>query len=475
MLSRYLGDKHFWKTAAKLGLPIALQNLLTSSFVLVDTLMVGQLGDMPLSAVGMAGQFSWFMNMILFGICSGASVFISQYWGAKDIKGIRRTYGIALISALLVSALFTAAASVFPEGVIKIFNREAGVVESGAIYLSIACWSYIPIALNNVLCITLRSTEKVKLPMYISLFTTVLNAAADYGLIFGKFGLPEMGIAGAAWATVFSAWAGPVLTLIVSAFQKNMLIAPLKDIFGFTRTSIREYYDKAAPVIINETFWGLGSLLFSVMFANLGYQNYAALTIFRTFENISFVFFIGLCNACCIMTGKAVGAGKIEDAVTNAKRFNYVITLLSVAVGGIIILLRHSLASVFNMSGSITPETLAMTALLILIYGIELPLRNLPYIMIVGTFRSGGDTNIGVRLDLVSLWCCSLPLTFLAAFVLKLPFPVVFAIMYIGEDYLKVAMCLKHFVSYRWIKPVTEQGIKGLEEYMAKRAEAQAK
>ncbi len=469
MLKRYLGDKAFWRTALTLGLPIALQNLLTSSFILVDTLMVGQLGDISLSAVGMAGQFGWFMNMIVFGISSGAAVFIAQYWGAGDIKGIRRSYGISLISVIAVCSLFCAAAGLFPEFVIKIFNREPAVVTAGADYLRIACWSYIATGMSLVLSVVLRSTEQVKLPMYVSLFTTVLNAFLDYGLIFGAFGLPEMGIKGAALATVLSSWAGPIITYVISAFQKNFLIAPPREMFSFGGGFVKHFFSKAMPVITNETFWGLGTLLFSVIFANLGYQNYAAVTIFRTFENFAFVFFIGLCSACSIMVGKDIGAGNIEEAVETAKRFNIAMVLASIVVGAAIVMARHPLASIFNMSGTITQETLATTGILMLIYGIELPVRNMPYIQIVGTFRPGGDTAVGVRLDLISLWLLSVPATALAAFVFKLPFPAVFAIMYVAEDYVKTFLCLKHFSTYRWLRPVTEQGIAGLDRFWENR------
>lgn len=469
MFKKYFGDMGFWRIALKLAFPVAMQNLLTSSFILVDTIMVGQLGDLSLSAVGMAGQFGWFLNMITFGMCSGAAVFISQYWGAKDTAGIRRTYGIAVVSVCLISALFFVIGLLFPESVVRIFNREPDVVEAGAAYLRIACWSYLATGVNMVFCIVLRSTENVKLPMYVSLVTTVLNAFMDYGLIFGAFGMPEMGIRGAALATVISAWAGPVLILSVSAIQRNMLISPIKELFGFNKRSIAEYYEKATPVIINETLWGLGTLLFSVIFANLGYQYYAAVTIFRTFDNIAFVFFIGLCNASSIMVGKNVGAGHIKRAVEDSRRFVLFVSLCSVLTGVLIIIFRFQLASVFNLSGSITPETLKLTASLLLVYGIELPMRNLPYILIVGTFRPGGDTKIGMKLDLLSLWLCSVPLTILAAFVFKLPFIAVFAIMYIAEDYLKVILCVKYYFTYNWLRPVTDQGIKGLEEFYESR------
>ena len=189
-LTDYLGDKPFWRVTVKLAVPVALQNVLTSSFQLVDTLMVSQLGDVTLSAVGMAAQWGWLCGLLGFGLCSGMSVFISQYWGVKDLKGIRRVMGIGLMLAMFVSLGFLA------------------------------------VALTYLLSNVLRGTERVRLPLYVSIVTTIANAFADYGLIFGAFGLPRLGVEGAAIATCISSWLGPVLILIFSAFEKNLLVGP---------------------------------------------------------------------------------------------------------------------------------------------------------------------------------------------------------------------------------------------------------
>jgi Na+-driven multidrug efflux pump len=214
----------------------------------------------------------------------------------------------------------------------------------------------------------------------------------------------------------------------------------------------------------------LGTLIFNVIFANLGYEYYAAVTIHKTFESIAFVFFVGFCNACCIMVGKSIGAGKIERAVMDSRRFSMIIPFVSVLAGAAIILFRAQLVSIFNMGGNISDLTLHTAKMILLIYGLELPMRNIPYIMIVGIFRSGGDTVTGMKLDLFSQWLLSIPATFLAAFVLKLPFVAVFATMYIFEDYVKSFLCLRHFLSDRWIRPVTEEGKQGYEKYLSDRA-----
>ena len=469
MLQKYFGDKQFWRVTMRLAFPIALQNLLTSSFMLVDTLMVGQLGDTTLASVGMAGQLSFMLNMVLFGLCSGASVFASQYWGNGDKKGIRRVLGITLIFSLFLSVCFMLFGIFLGKPLMYIFNKDNEVISIGRAYLSIAAFSYPAVAISFIFNTFLRSTEKVHLPMYVSIVTTVLNAILNYGFIFGKFGLPLMGVRGAALATCISAWCGVFLIFFISLIEKNILIAPLNQLFGFSKADIAQYFKKAAPVLFNESFWGFGTFIYNVIFSNLGYEYYAAVTILRTFENIAFVFFVGLCSACGIMIGKSVGCGNIKRAVEDSKRFAVIVPLFALIIGWIIIIFRAPLISLFNFQNNITDLTIKTAMGIMLIYALEMPIRNIPYIQIVGIFRSGGDTLSGVKYDLGSLWLLAIPGTFIAAFVLKLPFVAVFAAMYIFEDYLKTFLCLRHYRTGRWLHPVTEEGKKALALYNAEK------
>ncbi len=466
MIKKFFFDSDFWKVTLRLALPIAIQNMLTSSYVLVDTLMVGQLGDVALSSVGMAGQLNWLMNMIVFGVCSGASVFFAQYWGVDDNKEIRKIYGIGLSTTVIISLLFLLVGLIGTEQVIWIFNQDASVISTGSAYLKIACFSYPAAAVNMLFCTLLRSTEQVKLPMYVSIFTTLMNAVLDYALIFGAFGLPEMGIEGAALATVISAWSGPVLLLLVSLIQKNMLIAPMSELLAFSLSDIKEFFLRATPVMFNEGMWGMGTLLYNIIFSNMGYEYYAAVTILRTFENIAFVFFVGLCNSCSVMVGKSVGAGKIKRGVSDAKRFTLIIPIVSLLLGMLIVIFRSQLVGIFNLNDNITQKTVESATMILVIYGFHIAVRNIPYVQIVGIFRSGGDTAKGVKYDLICLWLVALPVTFFSAYFLQLPFAVVYALMYVCEDYAKSVLCLKHFASMNWIKPVTTEGIEGLAAYV---------
>ena len=465
-MTKLFNDKGFWKTTIKLATPIVLQNVLISSFTLADTLFVSQLGDVALSAVGMIGQWGWLLNMILIGISSGTSVFVAQYWGIKEIKKINMTCGIATISALFISSLFTFVSFMFPELVINIFNNDSNVVSDGISYLIIVCFSYPAVAITNTLSSVLRSAENVKLPMYVSAFTTIMNIFLDYSMIFGKFGFNEMGVKGAALATTISAWAGVALLLIISFVTKNILYAPLKNTFGFNFGDIKTFYKKAMPVIFNETMWGAGTFVFNIIFGHMGYEYFAAITILRSFENIAFVFIIGLCNACSIMVGKSIGQGKINRGIEDTKRFLFIFPVISLIIAIVTFVFREQFIGIFNMGNNIGEVTLNAAMAIMAFYAFEFTIRQIPFLMIVGIFRSGGDTVKGVKYDLLTLWGLSIPATLIAVYVFNAPFIVAFAVMYIFEDYIKSILCIKYYKSMKWIKPVTEEGQLGLSKYL---------
>ena len=471
MISKYLGDRPFWKVLVRLALPVAIQNVLTSSFQLVDTLMVSNLGDVTLSAVGMAAQWGWLAAVLSFGLCSGMSVFVAQYWGVHDHKGIRRVLGMGLVTCLILSSVFLAVALAMPQGVVSLFNRDPEVIATGSRYLRIVCFSYPAVALTTILSAVLRNTERVKLPMYVSIVTTIANAFADYGLIFGKFGLPHLGVEGAAIATCISAWLGPVLIVLFSAFEKNLLMGPVRELGEFTLRQLGEFFSRALPVILNEGFWALGILVLNIIYSNEGYQYYAGMTIFRTFADLAFAFYVGLGNACVIMVGKSVGKGKIRRGVEDATRFTFLLPLAGVVIGGLTILFRYPLISIFSTGGNLSPVTLS-TALWVTIFcSCEVAFRNIPYVQVVGVFRSGGDTLHGMLYDLGSLWLVSIPAALLAAYVFHWPFTAVVAAAYLGEDIPKCLLCLRHFFSMRWLKPVTPEGRAGLDAYRAEEAD----
>ena len=452
-------DKGFWKVTLSLAVPIALQQMLSASFSLIDTLMVGQLGDIPLSATGMAGQWSWLFTMVLFGIASGASVFVSQYWGDGNIRGIRRSVGISLSAGVIISLVFMAVALIIPEKIIYIFNKTPDVIREGAIYLRFACLSYPAIALTNILSATLRSIEHPKIPMVASGLCAVVNVVLNYLLIFPA----GLGVKGAAIATAVSAWVGPILIIIFTVLTKNILFAPLRE-FAFSMKSVGEFFKKTTPVIINETMWGMGTVAYNIIFANIGHEEYAAITIVKTFENLAFCFFMGLCTACCVMAGKAIGAGEVREGIRDTKRFMILMPLMSAIVGVFIILFRVPLVSIFNLGSNISDYTITTAQHIMIIFAVWAIVRNVPYLTVVGIFRPGGDTSMGMIVEIGVLWLFAVPMTYMAANLWNLPFLTVYAIMYLCEDIPKAIIFIRYWYSGKWIKPVTDAGKQGLLE-----------
>lgn len=462
MTKNLFANKKFWQDTLRLALPVALQNLLTSSFTLADTLLVSSLGTVALSSVGMIGQWGWLMTMILVGFCSATTVFVSQYWGIRATDKIRRVAGISIIFALIISVTFTLLSFFFPNLVIRIFNSDAQVVATGSEYLKAVSFSYIAVALTNIMAAVLRSVENVKLPMYVSAFTTILNIFLDYVMIFGKFGFSKMGIKGAAVATVISAWLGVFILVIISLVQKNILIGSFKQYFVFDKTELTEYVKKATPVVINEGMWGVGTFVFNIIFGNMGYEYFSALTIVRSFENIAFVIFIGICSAASVMIGKSVGSGEIENALRDSKRFSVLVPALAVCVSVIIVLFRNQLVDLFNMGNSISELSVKTARSLMAVYAVAFPFRIMPYLQVVAIFRSGGDTVTGAKYELFCIWALSVPATLIAVYLFKVPFIVAYIIMYVFEDIPKNIFCMKFYLSKRWIKPVTEEGKQAL-------------
>lgn len=457
-LKQRLGDATFWKPAIRLGFPVALQNLLVSSFGLVDTLMLGSLGDVAVASVGMAGQWSWLMHIFFYGISSGAAVFLSQYWGAKDFGGIRKSYGILAAGVLGISTLMMLVAVLLPEMVMRIFTNDPIAIESGASYLRIAGFSYIALGFSQIFSTVLRSTEEVKLPLFASLLGVIFNTFLNYALIFGRAGFPALGVRGAAIATVISSWVGPAVLFLVSLRRRNLLICTPKALFSFDMPFVKHFVRVCLPALINEGLWALGTIGYNMVFGRMGTMQYAALTIFRTIESMFFAFYAGICHACGVIVGREIGAGNIEESVRYANRFSVVMPLFSILLGLLMIATRWLFLSLFDVS----PEVSQMAASILLIYALEIPIRNIPYITICGVFRPGGDTKTGLWYDILSVWLLSLPLTILAGLVLKLDFVLVYLIMVISEDWVKTVLCIRRLRSRKWIMPVVGEQAESL-------------
>ncbi len=445
----------FIRRMLKLALPIALQNMLTSCAALVDTAMVVGLGNAATAAVGVAGRWTFFLNIFLFGFCSGSSALISQYWGARDKKSIHRTFGLALTCALAAALVYNLAAVLFTTPMIRIFTPEKEVIDAAALYLRTACFNAVFLSFNMLAGAALRATEDVVSPLLCSGLSVVANTCLNYVFIYGKLGLPAMGVQGAALATVLSTAMGSVLLFARAAHKKGIIIVPLRELLDFDKAFARKYFAVATPVIGNEALWAVGTNIYVMVLARQGAENYAGYTMYNSVEQLVFVFFVGMCHACAIMVGKAVGEGKLEDAYQTARKFMVATPFVAAAAGLLLILVRNPILGLLPVE---TEGARQVAADLLFIYACWMPVRQIPYIAIVGSFRAGGDTRTGFYYDLITVFLCGIPVVAVLGLVVHVPFQLLVLAMFVTEDTVKIILCLRHFKSRQWIRRLTLPG-----------------
>ena len=440
----------FTRTLLSIAVPVTLQNLLASSFTLVDTMMIGRLGDTPLAAVGMAGKWTWFLTIVFFGFSSGASVFISQFYGAGDDAGMRRTYGLMTVGTQAASLLFMLAALLFPEGIVRLFSPDEQVVALGSSYLRIIAVSYPFLALTRGGGTLLQSTGRVMIPFVGSLISVAVNIVLNALLIFGLCGFPALGVQGAAIASLVSAIVGALVIYGAGIAKKTLLRTGRSGLVGITGGFIRDFARVSMPAMLNESAWALGNLLYSSVYGHMGTGAYASITVVKSIEDLTSVAIMGLCSSCAVMIGSAIGRGDVPLSKLCAKRHVQLTIGLSVLIGAGMLALRQPLLSLFGVSQAVRDDALAVLA----ICALEMVLHNIPSILVMGVFRAGGDTRFGLIVDCITLYLIGLPLTMLAGLYLHWSVPMTYLVMYLSEDIIKCSAYLLHFRSYKWIRPV---------------------
>ncbi len=448
---KFWKDKLFLKSMLAIAIPIALQNLITSSLNMVDTLMISSLGQASIAAVGLANQLFFFYILISFGINSGSSVFIAQFWGKEDIPSIRKVLGLAVSISTVVGIIFTIVAFFFPEIVMSIFIKEAEVIKLGSDYLRIVSLSYIITAVGFSYSVALRSTGRPHVPMMVSGISFVTNTLFNYLLIFGKFGFPELGVKGAAWGTVIARIV-EILFILYSIYStKGPLSASLKELTDWNKEFVGKYSKTTYPVILNEAFWSLGQVMYSIAYARIGEEATAAVQIANTIQNVFFVVVRGLANACTVMVGNKIGAGDEEDAYEYAVKFMAISTLMGLLLGGIMSATPDLTLKLFT---GLEPNLYELSKKILTTMGFFFMIRMFNSTAIVGVLRGGGDTNFSAYLDIAGAWLIGVPLAFLGALVFKMPVYLVLAMVSI-EEVFKMVVVIPRMLSKKWIRNVT--------------------
>mgnify|MGYP000206060291 CR=1 FL=1 len=446
-----LKDKLFFSTLITIAIPITLQNLIASSVNMLDTFMISSLGEKSLAAVGLANQVFFFYSLIIFGIASGSAIFIAQFWGKMDEKNIKRVLGLALFTSIIVGLIFTVAVLIAPDSIMRIFSSDNEVIKLGADYLVIVIFSYIVFGAGFTFQISSRSTGNAKMPMVASIISFFVNLVFNYILIYGHLSFPRLEVKGAAYATLLARVVELLLVVYAIYSSEGPLKGTIKEFTDWNRDFVYKYFKTSSPVIINETFWSLGNVLYSIAYAKIGTEAAAAIQILSVVQNLFMVFTRGVGNACTVMVGNKIGADEEDTAIEYANRFLFISAVLGLLLGLILIFTSDLILMFFR---DLSPQLRHTSKMLLIILGIFFAVKTVNGTIIVGILRSGGDTRFSMLLEMGSVWLAGVPLAFIGSMVLKLPVYLVTPLAY-SEEIVKILIGLFRVHSKKWVVNVT--------------------
>ena len=447
MFDSIVKDKIFYKKLFFIALPVIIQNVISIGLNMVDTVMVSELGENAITAVGLANRIYFIFSTMCFGIFSGASIFIAQYWGIGDTDSIKKVFGIDLIIGSTLAIIFSIAVFFFPEQILRVFIDDTYVIKLGAQYLRIIAFSYFFTAVSFAFSFNSRAIHKLKLPTIINGIALCINTFVNWLLITGNMGAPALGVQGAAIATLISRFF-EFLTLLYFIYRdkEHPLAGSFKEFTSWNLTMLKNILKTSLPVILSETAWSIGTSVYLISYGFIGSYAIAVVQISTNISDFFQALFFGIGSACAVMIGNEIGKNNIDTAFDYSKKFIKITLILSIIFSVLLFLFRGQIISFFNLSES-TNYYLNKALIVFCIYFTP---KMFTYIFICGILRAGGDTKFCMFVDIISIWLIGVPLSFFAVLVLHLPVHLVMAVVF-SEEILKLFFILKRYVSKKWI------------------------
>ena len=446
----------FYKDLWVLMLPIAVQNLITAGVNMADVVMVGQLNQTALSASSLAGQVAFVLSFIYFGMVSAVTIMAAQYWGKGDRRVLAKILGLGLYISLTVAGLATILALLVPATVMSFWTNDPELIEVGSRYLKLVALSYLFSGLTQPYIAVMRSCERVKFSMILSMITLSLNVVLNAVLIFGLLGFPALGIEGAAIATSISRGV-ELLICPVDFYKQKLLPKDLKNMFHLPRTLLADFRKYALPAFLNDVLWGFAYNMNAVIMGRLGSDMVAANSLVIVVRDLLTTVGFGISSAAAIMLGKELGENQPEKARKDAGSLTRA-TLIYSVIAGILLFAATpwipSLAKVSETSAGYMKVMLYM---------------NIPYqagmlvntILIASVLRCGSDTRYGMVLDISTMWGWAVPVGLLTAFVFRFPPLVVYAFM-CTDEFVKLPFAVHRYKSGKWLTNITREHVESL-------------
>ena len=450
MLNKLIAkDKSFYKTVAMVAVPIAAQSLITVGVNMMDTIMVGRVGETALSAVSLANTFINIYHILCMGLSMGASVLVARYFGMKNQLDMKKSVAIMLRLTIAIAALFALFTLIAPETVMRIYTSEEPIIEKGVEYLKWSVVTYFLLGLSLTTTIVLRAVGKAKIPLITSIAAFFINIGANYAFIIGKLGMPEMGVAGAAVGTLI-ARLFEFAVICGYLFSKDEVIGfRIKDLFIRTRDLLKEYIRISIPVLISDGILALGNNSVAMVIGRIGGEFVAANAVTAVVQQLSSVLTQGFSQAGAIIIGKTLGESTREKAQEQGYAFLGVGFLLGLFSAAVIMGISGPIIRSYHLS----ENTAAIAAQLMEAISIIMLFQATNSIMTKGVLRGGGDTKVLMIADNLFLWVASLPLGILAGLVLHLPAFWIYFFLKI-DQVLKAVWCVIRLRSGKWIKKI---------------------
>ena len=446
-LSNYKKDKDFYRRLSIIALPIAMQSLITSSLNMLDTMMIGKVGELELASVGIANQYYFLYSLLTNALAIGSGVLIAQLWGKKDKVNIKRTLSKSLFYNVILTIGFMILGLLLPGKIMSLFSSDTAVINIGIDYLKIVVISYLFNSIAFTFASGLRSIGNTRLPMWGSFIGLIVNGVLNAILIFGLFGAPKMGIRGAALATLIARIVE--FTIVVGAVYTKIDVLKLKfkDMFELPETLSITLNKVTIPIFLNETCWALGNITYTAIYARIGTSAAASIQICSTVMNLFMIITFGLANAAVVIIGNEIGANREDEAISVSKKISSLSIKISIILSVILALCAKPIVLFFNVSA----EVRMASQFILYIYAVILVFKIYNTVMIIGILRGGGDTTYGSILQAFTLWLIGIPLAAFAAFILKLPVycVVMFAMV---EEIVKLFIMMSRFKSFKWIR-----------------------
>lgn len=443
------GSSSFNKDILRLAVPIVLQNIVTTAVNSADVIMLGFVGQDALSAGSLANQVMFILNLVYTGISSGVIMLAAQYWGKKDTKTIEHIMGIGMQLSMFISSMFFIMAFFFPHILMRIFTNDINLITAGIPYLRMVSFSYLFMSFSQVYLCAMRSIERVHFSTVTNAVALILNIIFNAVFIFGLFGAPKLGILGVALATVIAR--GVEFTIcVIDNFIPKAIHFHIKNILEVNKILFFDFMKYSLPAFGNEIVWGVAFSMYSVIMGHLDSDIVAANAVVVVARNLGTVACFGIADAGAIILGKSIGSGNTDTIKSDSSHF-VKITSMSAVVGGIVIFL---LRPVFFSMTDLTPTAQSYLSIMLFINMYYIVGQAFNTAMICGVFRSGGDSKWGFFCDIIDMWCYSVPLGFISAFVLKLP-PMWVYFLICTDEFVKIPFVYKHYKSYKWLKNIT--------------------